>query len=409
MSLCRSTLELQLRPIFSYTTLGMILLVVDLSPIWQDGGMSLPLKPRVLLLDVIPPDMDADTAERRLTELSSLTSTYGGLVIVHTIQRRNIPNYQTYVGSGKLEELIEQAKKDKVDLFIFNNLLKPKQMFNVGEILRKHNIVVWDRVDLILKIFQKHASTAEAKLQIKLAAIHHMGPRIFGMGMEMMQQGGGIGTRGQGETNIEIMKRHLAEQERTIKKHLEKASQTRVVHRERRRSLGMKTVSIVGYTNAGKSSLINALTRKGSFVANQLFATLDTRVAKLWLPEINSGVLLSDTIGFIQDLPPDLISAFRSTLEEAIEADLLLHVIDVTDPYLDLKIGEVEGILHDLGIHETPRIYVFNKIDLKKKIPRASLKKKYAKFHPVFVSSVTGEGMEELKGELVKEMGGKRK
>ena len=371
--------------------------------------MSLPLKPRVLLLDVIPPDMDAETAERRLTELTSLTNTYGGLVIVHKMQRRSVPNYQTYVGSGKLEELIEKAKEDKVELFIFNNLLKPKQMFTVGEILRKHNIQVWDRVDLILKIFQKHANTAEAKLQIKLAAIHHMGPRIFGMGMEMMQQAGGIGGRGQGETNIEIMKRHLADQERTIKKHLEKASQTRIVHRERRKSLGMKTVSIVGYTNAGKSSLINALTHKGSFVADQLFATLDTRVAKLWLPEVNAGVLLSDTIGFIQDLPPDLISAFRSTLEEAIQADLLLHVIDVTDPYLELKIVEVEGILHDLGIHETPRIYVFNKIDLKKKIPRASLKKKYKQFHPVFVSSVSGEGMEELKTELVREMTPRKK
>ncbi len=364
--------------------------------------MSLPLKPRVMLLDVIPPDMDADTAARRLDELSSLTKTYGGLIIVHTMQRRAVPNYNTYVGSGKLEEMITKGKDDKIDLLIINNLLKPKQMFNVGEILRPHNMVVWDRIDLILKIFQKHATTAEAKLQIKLASIAHMGPRIFGMGMEMMQQGGGIGTRGQGETNTEIMKRHLADQEKTIKKQLERAAQSRHVHRERRRELGMKTASIVGYTNAGKSSLINALTNKGSLVANKLFATLDTRVAKLWIPERQTALLLSDTIGFIQDLPPELIQAFRSTLEETIEADLLLHVIDTTDPHVEDKITEVEEILKNLGVESAKRIYVFNKVDLKKKLPRATLTKKYKEFHPIFVSTITGEGLEDLKALIAK-------
>lgn len=361
--------------------------------------------PRAILIDVISPDMDEETAARRLTELDSLTKTYGGIVVVKLIQKRGTPDYQTYIGSGKLEEIITLARTEKAELLIVNNLLKPKQMFTIGEKLRPHRMSVWDRVDLILKIFQAHAKTAEAKLQIRLAAIRHMGPRIFGMGMEMSQQGGGIGTRGAGETNTEKMKRHLAEQEKKIRGELERVSRSRAVHRAHRRRVGLKTVSIVGYTNAGKSSLLNALTRKGAYVANALFATLDTRVGKLWLPEQNTTVLLSDTIGFIQDLPPDLISAFRSTLEETIEADILLHVIDVNDEHMHKKIEEVEGVLAQLGITDTPVVYVFNKIDLAKRIPRKTLEQKYKKHTPVFVSSLSGEGMEHLVQKIAEHVG----
>jgi GTP-binding protein HflX len=234
-----------------------------------------------------------------------------------------------------------------------------------------------------------------------------MGPRIFGMGMEMSQQGGGIGTRGAGETNTEKMKRHLAEQEKKIRGELERVSRSRAVHRAHRRRVGLKTVSIVGYTNAGKSSLLNALTHKGAYVANALFATLDTRVGKLWLPEQNTSILLSDTIGFIQDLPPDLISAFRSTLEETIEADILLHVIDVNDEHVHKKIEEVQDVLTQLGITDTPVVYVFNKIDLAKSVPRKTLEKKYKKHTPVFVSSLTGEGMEDLVQKIAEYVGGR--
>ncbi|MFA5935563.1 MAG: GTPase HflX [Patescibacteria group bacterium] len=357
--------------------------------------------PRAILIDVIPPRMEKDIAERRLTELESLTKTYGGIIVVELIQKKSIPDYKTYVGSGKLDEIIEIAKREKAEILIVNNLLKPKQMFTLGEKLRPHQMVVWDRVDLILKIFQKHAETAEAKLQIKLAALKHMGPRIFGMGMEMMQQAGGTGTRGgQGETNTEVMKRHLADQERRIKKDLDAAARSRSVHRERRDRLGLQTASIVGYTNAGKSSLLNALTKKGAYVANELFATLDTRVSKLWLPEIKKEVLLSDTIGFIQDLPPELVSAFRSTLDETVDADFLLHVIDVGDPHMAEKIEEVEKILSSLGVADMPKIYVFNKIDTIKKIDRKSLLEKYADKTPVFVSALTGKGLEDLKDAI---------
>ena len=369
---------------------------------------ALTLTPRAILIDVIPPEMTKAVAERRLTELDALTKTYGGIVVVKVMQKRAVPNYRTYIGPGKIEELIALAKEEKCELIIVNNLLKPKQMFELGEILRKQGLRAWDRVDLILKIFDKHAKTAEAKLQIKLAAIRHMGPRIFGMGMELMQQSGGIGGRGgQGETNTEMMKRHLAAQEDHVKKELAKLATSRAGHRTRRDRLGLKTVSIVGYTNAGKSSLLNALTRKGAYVANQLFATLDTRIGKLWIdtatPDekalgITKGqeVLLSDTIGFIQDLPPQLIQAFRSTLDETIDADLILHVIDVSDPHREAKIKEVEAILDDLGVHDVPKIYVFNKTDLIKRLPEQTLLKRYRAFSPVFVSTFARTGLSSV-------------
>lgn len=363
--------------------------------------------PHVVLIDVIPTDMPKEIAARRIMELDSLAKTYGGLVVVEVIQKRSVPDYNTYIGPGKLEEAITIAKEKKAELLIINNLLKPKQMFAIGERLRKEKLQVWDRVDLILKIFEKHAKTSEAKLQIKLAALRHMGPRIFGMGMEMMQQAGGIGGRGgQGESNTEMMKRHLFEQEKTVVKHLEQAAQSRRVHREHRRRIGFKTASIVGYTNAGKSSLLNALTRKGAYVADALFATLDTRVSKLWMPEIKQEILLSDTIGFIQDLPPQLIQAFRSTLDETVDADLLLHVIDIGDPFMHEKITEVEEVLKSLEVIDRQTIFVFNKIDTVKKIPRATLLKKYKKYTPVFVSAHSGEGLEELKKLIGEKMGG---
>lgn len=395
-------------------------------------------KPRAILIDVIPPRMENKVAERRIYELDNLTRTYGGIVIVKIVQRRALPDYKTYVGSGKLDEIISLAKAEKVELIVVNNILKPHQIYNIEKKVERDRIAVWDRIDMILKIFQKHATTIEAKLQIRLAGIRHMGPRIFRMGLELGQQQGGIGVRGGGETNIEIMKRHLAEQERSIKNQLEKISNTRHTHRTRRDRLGFKTASIIGYTNAGKSSLLNAMTRKGAYVADELFATLDTRVAKLWLPAatvyentnssheytnvrirtrddgtiatrpqdqasalagatMGRSVLLSDTIGFIQDLPPQLIDAFRSTLEETIDAELILHVIDVSDPFMHEKIEEVEKILNQLGVGETPKVYVFNKTDLKKKIPKAALKKQYKAMTPVFVSSLKAEGLEELK------------
>ncbi len=358
----------------------------------------IPLKPRAILIDVVPPNIDKKTSERRIFELESLAATYGGVTVVSIIQKRSPPDYRTYIGSGKLEEIINISREKKVDVLIIGDQVRPGQMFNIQESLRKARLPMqaWDRIDLILKIFSKHAKTAEAKLQIKLAAIQHMGPRIFGMGMELMQQSGGTGTRGgQGETNTELMKRHLFAQEMRVKKDLERLAVARKNHRARRDELGLKTVSIVGYTNAGKSSLLNALTKKGALVADALFATLDTRLGKMWVD--GKEVLISDTIGFIQNLPPQLIDAFRSTLDETVDADLLLHAIDVNDPYLHEKIQEVEEVLKAIGATWIKKIYVFTKTDLAETIPIKTLLRRYAEYHPVFVSSHSGDGIDALK------------
>lgn len=332
--------------------------------------------PKAILVDIIDPKTSKVAAQKRLEELESLVSTFGGIVVLEVIQKRSLPDYETYIGKGKTREIINFAQESKVDFVIINNLLKPRQIFNLNEMFRKADteVEVWDRVDLILKIFSKHAKSTQAKLQIELASIKHMGPRIFDMGIELSRQGGAVGMRaGQGESNTEMMKRHLQKQELKILEKLEHYEKIDVGHRKRRRRKNFKTISLVGYTNAGKSSLLHALTNKDVYIADQLFATLDTRVGKLYVPgsaEMKDGqyipgqeMLIADTIGFIQDLPPSLIKAFKSTLSETVEADLLLHVVDITDPEMHTKIQVVEEILQQLKIHEKPKIYVFNKID----------------------------------------------
>lgn len=363
-------------------------------------------RPRAILIDVVDPRLSDDKAKRRMDELSSLTKTFGGVVVVAMLQKRSRPDYRTYIGAGKVDELIEFAKKEKVEVLIVNNLLKPKQIYQIEERFRdaKHRMRVWDRMDLILKIFDLHAKTSEAKLQIKLAAIEHLGPRIYGLGLELMQQTGGTGTRGgQGETNTELMKRHMAKQLDHTKKELERIAASRALHRQDRRRRGLKTVSVVGYTNAGKSTLVNALTKKGAYVADALFATLDTHVGKLWLEDPHSPgqgteVLISDTIGFIQDLPPELIEAFSSTLDETVHADLLLHVLDCSDPHHKDKKREVEQILKGLGVEKTPRLLVLNKADRLPSAKQTARLRAYQKREPAFlVSSQTGAGIQQLK------------
>ena len=353
-----------------------------------------------ILVDVVPPETSKQESVQRLDELESLVKTFGGVAVVKVIQKRGMPDYKTYIGSGKIKEVLDENKKnekqEKASLFIINNLLKPTQIYNLGEICKKENIEVWDRIDLILKIFDKHAKSVEAKLQIELAAIKHMGPRIYGLGLELTRQAGGIGTRGLGETNIQIMKRHLRRREQKIKEKLKHYDLVQENHRKHRRKKDLKTVSLVGYTNAGKSTLLNALTKKGVYVADKLFATLETTVGQLYLPSSKKTALLTDTIGFIQDLPPDLINAFKSTLGEIMDADLLLHVIDINDPLYEIKINVVEDILSELEILNKPKIYVFNKIDSAFEINELSLSKEFNDFSPCFVSSRTKSGLKEL-------------
>lgn len=353
---------------------------------------------QVLPVHVINPQANQEKALRVSEELESLITTLGGRIVDRLIQKLDRPDNATYIGKGKVNELVEKVEKNEIDVVILNDMAKPGQVHHLKTALQKVNpqIEVWDRVDLILQIFEKHATTTESKLQIELARMKYMGPRIYGMGFVLSRQGGGIGTSGIGETNTELMKRHWRNEVKKVKDQLEKISKSRENQLERRRRVGFKTVSIVGYTNAGKSSLYNLLSKKQKLVENALFATLDSSVGKMYIPALTQEVLLTDTIGFIRNLPPHLIDAFKSTLMESVHADVLLHVIDMSDPEIDIKIKVVNDILIELGRDITDVIYIFNKIDAAPDVNRKHLLVKYGKHNPLFISVKTGEGIDQI-------------
>jgi len=399
---------------------------------------------RVTLVDILPHTCSATEQIQRMIELEKLVNTYGGLVIIKTLQKKDHPAYRTYIGQGKLDIILDEMIENQSDLLIIWNILKPSQVYAINEQMRLHPALkdnpflmqCWDKVDLILKIFDKHAQSAEAKLQIELAAIKHMWPRIFGMGMEMSRQGGGASggagaARGIGETNTERMKRHLKEKIRTIEWQLKEYEQMRMLHRTRRKRVWLPTFGIVGYTNAGKSSLMRSLCKKDAYVADKLFATLGTEVGKLYLPpkspvpeDLSYGdnsyfshddipsmteqrdnweywreVLIIDTIGFIRDLPPQLIKAFASTLEDSIQSDILLHVVDATDPDRQRKIEIVEDILRQIKANQTI-LMVFNKCDQLDEDTKQEITDSYHNIPHIFVSALTGQGLEELKQKM---------
>ena len=380
---------------------------------------------RVYIIDIVPPTFPQELIDDRMKELESLVTTYKWVVIVKAIQKRSQPDYRTYVWSGKLEEIKADMKANNAQLLIIWNIMKPGQVFNVSEILRKEWLQVWDRVDLILKIFERHATSTEARLQIELAAIHHMWPRIFGMGMELSRQwwwtgwSGGRAGRGIWETNTERMRRHLKDKKLVIQKELEKYKKVRSLHRAGRTRKDLFTVGIVGYTNAWKSALMHSLTWKDILVENKLFATLGTAVWEmkppskvLPLPD-NVGfdpterndypyakILVNDTIWFIRDLPPNLIEAFTSTLEDSVHAQLLLHVIDASDPKISDKIQIVDTILSHIEAKQLKR-YIFNKIDAITPEIRKQIEIDYVDYNPLFVSAITGEGLDELKEYII--------
>ena len=366
-------------------------------------------KLKVFLADILPQEVrEKQNMEDRMVELENLVNTYGGVVIVQHIQNKMTPDYDTFIGQGRLDEIKMEMEREWANLLIIWNALKPKQIHQLNEQLVWIGAKAWDRIDLILKIFERNAKSAEAKLQIELAAIKHMGPRIYGMWMELSKQGWGVWTRWKWETNTEIMKRHLQKKETHIRKELAHYWKVREQHRKGRLRKWLKTIWVVWYTNAGKSTLTNYLTNKGVLAEDKLFATLGTSVGKMFVEasydEVTNcyippkEILVSDTIGFIRELPPKLVDAFSSTLEDSIESELLLHVVDSSDPKVAEKIEVVEEILEKIWAKQK-RIYIFNKIDMCENIEE--LKEKFAHLNPIFASVVSDINMDEVKRKIL--------
>lgn len=354
--------------------------------------------PRFMLVGLVKSTSDKEKIIADFEEVESLVHTYGGKVFAATTQNSTRADNATFIGSGKAQEVTEIIGREKINIVVINANIKPGQIYTLKKIFERSNpdTVVWDRVDLILQIFSKHARTAEAKLQIKLAIMRHMGPRIFGMGMELSQQAGGIGTKGIGETNTEIMRRHFRYEIRNVNKELKKILQTKQQQITQRKTSGTPTVSIIGYTNAGKSTLFNTLTGDKNLVGDALFVTLSSNVGKLYLPKIKKEIFLTDTIGFIQNLPHELIESFKSTLMETIQTDLILHLIDASDTWMENKIRVVQAILKELNVENKKQIYIFNKIDKATKCDKEDILKRYYVYQPQFICAKTGEGCNKL-------------
>jgi len=310
---------------------------------------------------------------------------------------RKDPDPGLFVGSGKAQEIADAVQATGAELVIFNHALSPSQERNLEKLVEAR---VLGRAGLILDIFAQRARTHEGKLQVELAQLQHMATRLIrGWTHLERQRGGGIGLTGPGETQLELDRRLIRTRIATLKRHLETVRTRRAQNRQARARNNVPTVSLVGYTNAGKSTLFNALTGDSTFASSQLFATLDTTVRKLELPA-GEPVVVADTVGFIRDLPHDLVAAFRATLEEAREARLLLHVIDSADPERIARIRQVEDVLGEIGAHEVPRLQVFNKIDLRESERARVERDEQGLPVRVFLSARTGEGVELLREAL---------
>ena len=311
----------------------------------------------------------AFSIEESMAELRELAVSAGGEVAGEIFQRRQRPEPATLIGSGKVAELKARVAAVAPDLVIFDHELTPSQQRNLE---RELEVRIVDRTQLILDIFARHAQTREGQLQVELAQLEYLLPRLAGRGVEMSQLGGGIGTRGPGETQLETDRRKIYRRIRHVKEQLENVRRIRGQQRQRRESVPVAVVALVGYTNAGKSTLFNTLTQAGVLESPRMFATLDPTLRHLKLPS-KREVLLSDTVGFIRNLPHTLVSAFRATLEEVQRATLLLHVADVTSPTAAEQQAQVDEVLRELEVQDKPRLYVMNKVDLLSELKRESL------------------------------------
>ncbi len=344
---------------------------------------------RIVLVGVIFPWSSADTVDADLDELALLVDTAGADVAGRVVQRRDRPDPATYVGRGKAQELHELSESVDADTVVFDDELSPAQQRNLEKLLGRTAI---DRTAVILDIFAHNARSQEGKAQVELALLRYRLPRLRGRGHALSQQAGGIGTRGPGETQLEVDRRRLLRRMARLEQDLRTVTETRRTQRRARLRSRRRAVSLVGYTNAGKSTLLNRLTDAGVVVEDRVFSTLDPRTRRLALPG-GEVVLVSDTVGFVRKLPHQLVEAFRSTLEVVREADLLLHVVDAAAPNPEAQIDAVRGVLAEIDAALVPELLVLNKVDLdRRSVPRL------CEDHPgaVPVSAVTGEGVDEL-------------
>jgi GTP-binding protein HflX len=344
---------------------------------------------------------DADAAQASLEELAALTDTAGADPVELVLQRRATPDPATYIGSGKAKELKELGDALDIDLVVFDDELTPAQQRNLE---RLFEVDVVDRTALILDIFAQHARSQEGMVQVELAQLRYRLPRLRGRGHQLSQQGAGIGTRGPGETQLEVDRRRITTRMSRLEKELERLAKNRATQRKSRVRRALTSVALVGYTNAGKSTLLNRLTEANVLVEDKLFSTLDPATRRLRLSG-GETVLLSDTVGFVSRLPHQLVESFRSTLEVAADADLLVHVVDGSSPEAEEQIHAVHGVLREIHADAVPEMVVVNKADLASPDDVAAL----AGVHPdaVVVSAVTGAGIEKLLdriGEKLREL-----
>jgi GTP-binding protein HflX len=352
--------------------------------------MAAASKERAALVGLMTGTTRRVDAERSLEELEGLADAAGASVVVRVLQERPRPDPATFLGSGKVDLLKAAAEDADVDLIIFDNELSPAQLRELGARLERKVI---DRTQLILDIFAKRARTREGKMQVELAQLKYLLPRLVGMGGQLSRLGGGIGTRGPGETKLEADRRRIRDRIHQIEEQLDTVRRRRAQLRDRRHKTEVPTVALVGYTNAGKTTLFNRLTRAGAEASDALFVTLDPLVRKVMLPD-RRALLLSDTVGFIDRLPHTLVAAFRATLEETADADLVLHVIDASNPEHERHAAAVSRVLEEVGATAVPRIEVYNKTD--RLSPDECRRIVEADPSALLISAATGAGCEAL-------------
>ena len=363
---------------------------------------------RAAIAALITRDVSLQEVEASLNELERLLETAGGEAVLRLVQSKDTPDPATYLGSGKTAELRELCALNDVELVVFDTELSPSQIRNLEDELsvkgdnkgeKKHTVRVIDRSMLILDIFALHATTAEGNLQIELAQLKYTVPRLVGQGLALSrQQGGNIAMRGPGESKLETDKRHVKRRIHALEEQLREIEQNRAIQRKQRDRSGIKKVAVAGYTNAGKSTLLNRLTDAGILAEDKLFATLDPTTRKFTLPS-GTDILLIDTVGFIRNLPTNLIKAFRSTLDEVRYADIILVMTDASDPENRAQLEVTSSLLVELGCGDKPVLYVYNKCDLPSDMipsapdgtPRENI---------IYISALTGEGTDTLVNRL---------